>query len=119
MQASTSRRLRSQSRRHRSDADNTRGNALHTLWLYILWVLEMSGYPDNYGDPSVHDDESGERLSCGCYEEACECSWCEHCDEKYPATLSSGLYHCERCAICDKCGEYYEADAKCCEVIGE
>ena len=34
----------------------------------------MTNYPDNMGDDSHLDsDETGNRLSCGCYEEQCEC----------------------------------------------
>jgi len=43
----------------------------------------MSNYPDNIGDDSHLDsDETGEKLSCGCYEECCECPRCKHCSEK-------------------------------------
>ena len=42
----------------------------------------MSNYPDNMGDDSHLDsDETGEKLSCGCYEECCECPTCKHCGE--------------------------------------
>ena len=34
----------------------------------------MTNYPDNMGDDSHLDsDETGNKLSCGCYEEQCEC----------------------------------------------
>ena len=43
----------------------------------------MSNYPDNMGDDSHLDsDETGNKLSCGCYEEACECPACYECGEK-------------------------------------
>lgn len=83
----------------------------------------MSNYPDNMGDGGNLDgDMDGcERLSCGCYEEACECRWCEYCGEKYGEGEGnwSVLALCGDCAECKQCGEWYEADAKCCEVIGE
>jgi len=44
----------------------------------------LSNYPDDCPSWS-HDDEdlSGcDKLSCGCYEEMCECPTCEHCGEK-------------------------------------
>tara|TARA_R110002051_G_scaffold207467_1_gene272938 strand:+ start:255 stop:425 length:171 start_codon:yes stop_codon:yes gene_type:complete len=42
----------------------------------------MSNYPDNMGDDSHLDsDETGNKLSCGCYEEACECPKCDNCGE--------------------------------------
>ena len=42
----------------------------------------MSNYPDNMGDDSHLDsDETGNKLSCGCYEEACECPTCKYCGE--------------------------------------
>ena len=42
----------------------------------------MSNYPDNMGDDSHLDsDETGEKLPCGCYEEACECPKCIYCYE--------------------------------------
>tara|TARA_B110000285_G_C15063718_1_gene583868 strand:+ start:1161 stop:1358 length:198 start_codon:yes stop_codon:yes gene_type:complete len=40
----------------------------------------MTNYPDNMGDDSHLDsDETGNKLSCGCYEEACECPKCKQC----------------------------------------
>jgi len=42
----------------------------------------MSNYPDNMGDDSHLDsDETGNKLSCGCYEECCECPTCDECGE--------------------------------------
>ena len=42
----------------------------------------MSNYPDNMGDDSHLDsDETGNRLTCGCYEEQCECLKCDYCSE--------------------------------------
>ena len=42
----------------------------------------MTNYPDNMGDDSHLDsDETGNKLSCGCYEEACECPKCKYCGE--------------------------------------
>ena len=79
----------------------------------------MSNYPDDFPDHLLDEDMDGvEKLSCGCYEEACECSWCEHCGEKYGEDEgnSSVLALCEDCAECNQCGEWYEANAKCCEV---
>ena len=87
----------------------------------------MSGYPDNYGDPSVHDDEDMEgveKLSCGCYEEACDCNYCEHCGEKYNDTTDTVPDPCEQqgfaellcefCLECNACGEYHFVENECC-----
>jgi hypothetical protein len=42
----------------------------------------MSNYPDNMGDDSHLDsDETGEKLSCGCFEECCDCPKCMECGE--------------------------------------
>jgi hypothetical protein len=42
----------------------------------------MSNYPDNMGDDSHLDsDETGNKLSCGCYEEQCDCPKCGICGE--------------------------------------
>ena len=43
----------------------------------------MRNYPDDcpshlFGE---EDMDGVEKLSCGCYEEACECPTCEHCGE--------------------------------------
>jgi len=43
----------------------------------------MRNYPDNMGDDSHLDsDETGNKLSCGCFEECCECPTCEYCGDK-------------------------------------
>ena len=45
-------------------------------------VSEMSLYSmqeDNYLD---EDMDGVEKLSCGCYEEMCECPTCKHCGDK-------------------------------------
>ena len=43
----------------------------------------MSNYPDDFPDHLLDEDMDGvEKLSCGCYEEMCECPTCEHCGEK-------------------------------------
>tara|TARA_R110000737_G_scaffold299881_1_gene306716 strand:- start:86 stop:337 length:252 start_codon:yes stop_codon:yes gene_type:complete len=79
----------------------------------------MRNYPDDCPSWSFGEEDMDgvEKLSCGCYEEACECSWCEHCGEKYGEDEgnSSVLALCEDCAECKQCGEWYEASAKCCE----
>tara|TARA_R100000951_G_scaffold69681_1_gene58608 strand:- start:690 stop:860 length:171 start_codon:yes stop_codon:yes gene_type:complete len=38
----------------------------------------MSNYPDDFPHHLL-DDEIGEKLPCGCYEEACECPKCIYC----------------------------------------
>lgn len=82
----------------------------------------MSNYPDDMGDGGNLDgDMDGcERLSCGCYEEDCDCSFCEYCGEKYADGGNLDVADlCEECAECEQCGDWYEANTKCCEVIGE
>ena len=60
----------------------------------------MSNYPDNMGDDSHLDsDETGNKLSCGCYEEQCECPRCIVCYEK----LEEEDIHI--CVNCDEDGE--------------
>ena len=63
----------------------------------------MSNYPDKMGDDSHLDsDETGEKLSCGCYEEQCECI-CEH--EEFELTSEEAdvdgvmtlNYNCNNC----------------------
>ena len=40
----------------------------------------MSNYPDDFPDHLLDEDMDGcEKLSCGCYEEQCECPKCEQC----------------------------------------
>ena len=42
----------------------------------------MSNYPDDFPDHLLDEDMDGvEKLSCGCYEEACECPTCKYCGE--------------------------------------
>jgi hypothetical protein len=63
----------------------------------------MSNYPDNMGDDSHLDsDETGNRLTCGCYEEQCECP-CEHDnfdivnEEAFAGGITYVHYHCSDC----------------------
>ena len=43
----------------------------------------MTNYPDYMGDDSHLDsDETGNKLSCGCFEECCECPTCKYCGDK-------------------------------------
>tara|TARA_R110001599_G_scaffold258071_2_gene458338 strand:+ start:3962 stop:4150 length:189 start_codon:yes stop_codon:yes gene_type:complete len=42
----------------------------------------MSNYPDDFPDHLLDEDMDGvEKLSCGCYEECCECPKCKWCGE--------------------------------------
>tara|TARA_R110000822_G_scaffold188442_1_gene327524 strand:- start:647 stop:841 length:195 start_codon:yes stop_codon:yes gene_type:complete len=60
----------------------------------------MSNYPDNMGDDSHLDsDETGNKLSCGCYEECCECPRCIVCHDK----LDNDEEHLH--IICEDCNE--------------
>jgi hypothetical protein len=43
----------------------------------------LSNYPDDFDHSLLDGDEDDlEKLSCGCYEEACECPQCEFCGER-------------------------------------
>ena len=69
----------------------------------------MSNYPDNMGDDSHLDsDETGNKLSCGCYEEQCECP-CEHKDITetkvwQPQNTHGFMYIRYSCNDCDATG---------------
>ena len=42
----------------------------------------MGNYPDDFPDHLLDEDMDGvEKLSCGCYEEQCECPHCKNCGE--------------------------------------
>ena len=44
--------------------------------------MSLSNYPDDFDHSLLDGDEDGlEKLSCGCYEECCECPTCELCGE--------------------------------------
>ena len=45
--------------------------------------MSLSNYPDDFDHSLLDGDEDGlEKLSCGCYEEQCECPKCKCCGEK-------------------------------------
>ena len=41
----------------------------------------MTNYPDDFPHHLL-DGEDGNKLSCGCYEEQCECPTCDNCGDK-------------------------------------
>jgi len=44
--------------------------------------MGLSNYPDDFDHSLLDGDEDDlEKLSCGCYEEQCECPTCELCGE--------------------------------------
>lgn len=63
----------------------------------------MSNYPDDFPHHLL-DDEDGNKLSCGCYEEDCECP-CEHEDIDLVEEVHELddvvylWYHCNDCDI--------------------
>ena len=88
----------------------------------------MSNYPDNMGDDSHLDsDETGEKLSCGCFEECCVCLKCMNCyeilDDDAKECSKCNTWFCYQCAngYTDKdftCGEYDGEDENTCSECG-
>jgi len=62
----------------------------------------MSNYPDDFPH-HILDDETGNKLSCGCYEEQCECP-CEH--EEFELTSEEADVEGKMTVnyICNDCG---------------